>query len=107
MLLAARITLSRLLVLFPVSPCPLPPSQTQGAGIVAGSAAAEYTDLALLPGGAGLLAATADARLIFLTAAAAGAAAAGAASAAAQLKMTRQLVGNNDEVRCKGGKSGG
>ena len=71
---------------------------------MAGSAAAEYTDLALLPGGTGLLAATADARLIFLTATAAeasGAASAGGAlaSAAAQLKMTRQLVGNNDEVR--------
>lgn len=32
---------------------------------VAGSAAAECTDLALMPGGGGLLAATADARLLF------------------------------------------
>ena len=98
---------------FPFSPLPLPlPPQAQGAGMVAGSAAAEYTDLALLPGGAGLLAATADARLIFLTATAAAASgtaavAGGAMPAAAALKMTRQLVGNNDEVRCKGGKSGG
>lgn len=32
---------------------------------IAGSAACEYTDLSLLPGGGGLLAATADARLLF------------------------------------------
>lgn len=81
--------------------------EPSGAGLVPGSAAAEYTDLSLLPGGAGLLAITADARLLFL---APGAAAEktkggkGAAKGAGKLApgkglvLSRQLVGNMDEV---------
>ena len=77
-------------------------SQVIGAGIVSGSASAEYTDLALIPGGTGLLATTADARLLFLTPSS-GAGSSGEAVAAAGpvegLKLTRQLIGTNDEVR--------
>jgi hypothetical protein len=79
-------------------------------------AGAELTDLQLLPGGRGLLAATGDARLLFFAADAAAAAAlasgagagtgvlahataaAGKARAAAGMVLFRQLVGNQDEV---------
>ena len=76
---------------------PPPDTQAQGAGIVSGSASAEYTDLALLPGGTGLLATTADARLLFLTPSTLSPAS-GKGAAEGSLKLTRQLVGNNDEV---------
>jgi U3 small nucleolar RNA-associated protein 13 len=76
-------------------------------------AGAELTDLQLLPGGRGLMAATGDARLLFFapdtsdTAAAAaarrappaaGGAAAASAARASSLVLVRQLVGNQDEV---------
>ena len=78
--------------------------EPSGAGLVPGSAAAEYTDLSLLPGGAGLLAITADARLLFLAPGAAAEKAKGAAKGAGKrapgkgLVLSRQLVGNMDEV---------
>lgn len=68
---------------------------------MAGSASSEYTDLALLPGAAGLLAATADARLVFL-APTPSRSDEGGAKGGGELRMTKQLVGNNDEVRRQG-----
>lgn len=75
-------------------------------------AGAEMTDLQLLPGGRGLMAATGDARLLFFAADAAAAAAAtaaagdkpasgkaaAAAGTASSMLLFRQLVGNQDEV---------
>ncbi len=71
-----------------------------------GLAGSEYTDLTMLPGGAGLLAATADARLMFL-APAPSSSEAGLGRGhrkqdtqqASDLVLTRHLIGNIDEAR--------
>uniref|UniRef100_A0A383VI50 U3 small nucleolar RNA-associated protein 13 C-terminal domain-containing protein n=1 Tax=Tetradesmus obliquus TaxID=3088 RepID=A0A383VI50_TETOB len=63
------------------------------AGDAAAAAGSEFVELVLLPGGKGLMAATGDARLLFFHPEA------GAAGAAAgSLRLTRQLIGNHDEI---------
>jgi len=61
---------------------------TPAAGGAGGGAAREYTDLVLLPGATGLLATTADARLLFYR----------PDEARKGLVLSKQLVGNVDEV---------
>jgi U3 small nucleolar RNA-associated protein 13 len=70
------------------------------AEVVAAAAGSELLELMLLPGGKGLLAATGDARLLFfhpkVEDAAAGSS--GSSSKVSDLSLTRQLVGNFDEI---------